>query len=193
MSRIPCSFDEVDADLPMEAAKWYAVITNPRCEKRAEMSIADALRPRNRWGDLAAYLPLETYFAKHARRIVASARPLLVGYVFVCIRPDDMHIVRKCDGVADFVRAGGHPRPVDIFRLFDIQRREREGEFDYTRGEDFDGEYKPGDEIEVKLGKFTGWPGKVVKMTSAQKAKVVLSMFGKEHEKELDVSELRAA
>jgi transcription antitermination factor NusG len=194
MALIPCSLDEVDADMPLEVAKWYGVLTNQRCEKRAALSVAEALKPRNRWGDLDVYLPLETYFARHARRLVASARPLLVGYVFVCIRPQDMHTVRLCDGVRDFVRGpGGMPTPVVARELYGLREREEKGEFDATKADNFGGEFKADDAVEVKLGKFTGWPGKVVRMTSAQKVRVVLRMFGKEHEKELDVAELRAA
>ena len=194
MALIPCGLDEVDADMPLEAAKWYGVLVNPRCEKRAALSIMDALRPRDRWLDLSTYLPVETYFARHARKLEVRTRALLVGYVFVCIRPDDMHVVRHCDGVRDFVRGpGGYPAPVVVRNLYDLREREEAGEFDATRAEDFGGPFKGGEAVEVKLGKFTGWPGRVVKMTGAQKVKGVLSMFGREHEKELDVAVLRAA
>lgn len=154
---IPPSFDEVDVDLPTEAAKWYGVLTNPRCEKRAELSIMDALRPRNRWGDLSVYLPVERYFAYHARKKEERARPLLVGYVFVCIRPEDMHTIRQCDGVRDFVRSpGGFPAPVVVRELYKLKEREEQGEFDATRAEDFGGLFKPGDPVEVALGKSRG-------------------------------------
>ena len=194
MVRIPPELDEVDVAMPVDVARWYGVTTNPRCEKRAELSILDALRPRDRWGDMAVYMPVETYFARHARKVETKTRPLLVGYVFVCIRPDDMHVIRLCDGVRDFVRGpGGWPAPVILSELVKLRARVDAGEFDATRADDFGGTFKEGDPVEVSLGKFTGWPGRVVRMTSAEKVKVILSMFGKEHEKELPISELRAA
>jgi transcription antitermination factor NusG len=188
------SLDEADAFLPLKAPKWYGVTTNPRCEKRAALSIMDALKPRDTWRDLAVYLPVETYWARHARKVESRTRPLLLRYVFVYIREDDMHVVKACDGVMDWVRGpGGFPCLVNVKELNALRDREEDGEFDGTRSDDFGGEFQPGDQIEVKLGKFTGWPCKVVKMTSAEKVRVVLSMFGKEHEKELRTTELRAA
>lgn len=178
----------------MTELAWYGVISNPRCEKRAALSIMDTLRPIDVERERAVYLPVETYFAYHARKREIKTRPLLMRYVFVFIRPEDMYLIRLCDGVQDFVRGpGGFPAPVIASELHKLRTREEDGEFDATRADDFGGLYKEGDAVEVALGKFTGWPGRVVKMTGAEKVKVVLSMFGKEHEKELPITELRAA
>lgn len=178
----------------MEEPKWYGVITNPRCEKRAALSIMDALRPRDLDRELAVYLPVETYFAYHARKQEIRTRPLLVRYVFVFIRDDDMHIIRECDGVRDFVRnAGGRPAPVIVAELAKLRDREEAGEFDATRAADFGGLFKEGEPVKVAVGKWADVPGRVVKMTSAEKVKIVLSMFGREHVKEFRVTELRAA
>lgn len=190
---IPPTFDEADAPTPLEAPRWYAVFTNARCEKRAALSIMDALKVADTHHDLGVYLPVETYWVRHARRREPATRALLPRYVFVCIREEHMHLVRASDGVEDFVRSGGVPRPVNLYSFSNLQAREQSGEFDSTRSDETEGPFKPDERVEVKLGKFTGWPGKVVKMTGAEKVRVLLSMFGKEHEKELDVSELRAA
>jgi len=180
--------------MTLDQTRWYGVVTNPRCEKRAALSIMDALRPIDVERELSVYLPVETYFARHARKTEIRTRPLLVSYVFVFIRHEHMHLIRLCDGVRDFVRnPGGFPAPVIASELYKLRDREEGGEFDATRADDFGGLFKEGDPVEVSLGKFTGWPGRVVRMTSAEKVKVILSMFGKEHEKELPISELRAA
>jgi hypothetical protein len=68
---------------------------------------------------------------------------------------------------------------------------EEAGDYDATRTEDFGGEFKPDDAVKVAFGKWADWPGKVLKMTGPQRVKVLLSMFGKEHEKELDVGNSR--
>ena len=189
--RIPPSMDEADAFVPLEVPRWYAVMAAVRAEKLAELSIGEALRERDTFGDLGVYLPVETVWVKHAGKKERGSRPLLGRYLFVCIRDEHMHVVRDCRGVEDFVRAGGKPRPVNLKRLLELRARVGAGEFDYTR--EFDGPFAEGDAIEVKLGKLSGWPGRVVKMTSETRVRVLLSMFGKDHEKELDVSELRAA
>jgi transcription antitermination factor NusG len=95
--------------------------------------------------------------------------------------------------VQDFVRSCGRPMPFPPKRLNEIRDAEEAGAFDATRDDDFGGQFRTGDAIEVSLGKFTGWPGKVLKMTGENRVRVLLSMFGKMHEKELDVAELRAA
>jgi transcription antitermination factor NusG len=191
---IPPSFDEPDIDMPTEVPKWFAVRANPRSEKRAALSIMEALKPRDRWNDLAVYLPVETYFALHARKKEIRTRPLLAGYVFLCIREADMHIVRLCDGVADFVRGpGGFPSPIHFPELIVLRKREEAGEWDATRAADFGGLYKEGDPVKVAVGKYADFSGNVVKMTAADKAKVVLSLFGRTFEREFKVTELKAA
>lgn len=194
MTMIPPSLDDFDLPAPLDAPRWYGVLTNPRCEKRAAMSILDALRPRDIWRDLAVWMPVETYFAMHARKKETKTRPLLVGYVFVCIRDEHMHVIRGCDGVRDFVRGpGGLPAPVIVRELSKLREREEQGEFDATRAEDFGGLFKEGEEVKVAVGKYADVSGRVVKMTSAEKVKIVLQMFGREHEREFKVTELKAA
>lgn len=190
---IPPSFDEPNVSAPIEAPRWYAVVTALRAEKRAALAIGDALRDRDIHHDLGVYLPCETRWIRHARKVERATRPLFPRYVFVCIRDEHVHLVKDSDGVQDFVRACGRPAPFPPARLNEIREAESLGEYDATKGEEFDGPFKNGDTVEVGLGKFTGWPGRVLKMTSETRVRVLLSMFGKDHEKELDVAELRAA
>jgi transcription antitermination factor NusG len=175
----------------IEAPRWYAVVSKPRAEKRAALAIMDALKTRDRAQELAVYLPCETCWARHARRKEQVTRPLFMRYLFVFIRDEHMHLVKDSDGVQDFVRSGGLPSPFPAKRLNQIRDAEEAGEFDRTRT--FDGPFKAGDPVEVKLGKMSGWPGKVLGMSSERRVRVLLSMFGKEHEKELDLDQLRAA
>lgn len=193
---IPPSLDEADASLPLDAPRWYAVVTSLRAEKRAALSVMDALKHRDPYRDLAVYLPCETRWAKHAGKRVRVTKPLFQRYLFVCVRDEHIHLVLASDGVDDFVRSSSVPmcfgRRV-VRELNMIRDLEDEGAFDSTREDDFGGAFKPEDQIEVSLGKFTGWPGRVLRMTAENRVKVLLSMFGKEHEKELDVSEVRAA
>lgn len=191
---IPPSLDETDAAMPAEAPRWYGLITNPRCEKRAALSVMDALRPRDTWRDLAVYLPVETYWARHARKVESRTRPLLLRYVFVCIREHDMHVMRQCDGVADFVRGpGGFPCLVNVGELSKLRDREQGGEFDETRDTQFPETFAPGEKVRVAVGPYADWPGRVLRMTGQEKVKVLLSMFGRDHERELKVSQLKAA
>lgn len=193
MSLIPCEMDEANADLPLEAPKWFAVYTNVKCEKRAALSIMDALRPRDRWHDLAVYLPCETYWASHARKEERKTRPLFMRYLFVCIRPADMHTIRACDGVADFVRAGTMPAVISPIMVDSLRCAEEAGAFDPTREELYAEVFKAGDQIKIAKGNWADWPGTVIRMSAADRVVVLLKAFGREHEKEVAVDQLKAA
>lgn len=193
---IPPSLDEADVSMPLEAPRWYAVYTQLRQEKRAALAIGDALRDRDPWRDLAVYLPCETRWVRHARKKEIRSSPIFGRHVFVLIREEHMHLVKDADGVVDFLRSGGKPQVMSrhgVRRLNEIREAEEAGDYDFTRGETFDGPFTEGDRIEVALGKMSGWPGTVLRMTAENRVRVLLSMFGKEHEKELDVNEVRAA
>jgi transcription antitermination factor NusG len=82
---------------------WFAVWTNPRCERRAEAGIEAA--------GFACYVPTEAH--KVIRR--GEAKPverLPVGrYLFVGLtaRDPEFGVVRNVDGVQAFVHAAGNP------------------------------------------------------------------------------------
>ncbi len=121
------------------------------------------------------------------------SRPLFTRYLFVRLREADLHVVKGCDGVDDLVRSGGRARPVDPGRLEELRRAEALGVFDLTRRAEAAGPFRAGEAIEVKLGKLSGWPGKVLGMGGEGRVRVLLSMFGRGHIKELDLREVRAA
>ena len=78
---IPPEMDEACVCLPLEAPKWYAVVSELRQEKRAALAIGDKLRDRDPYRDLAVYLPCETRFVRHARKREIVTRPLFPRYL----------------------------------------------------------------------------------------------------------------
>lgn len=191
--RIPPGLDEAGGAAPIEAPRWFAVFTQPKAERRAELALTEALRRRDFHGDLAVWLPVETRWARHARRRERVRRPLFTRYLFVRLREADLHVVKGCDGVDDFVRFGSRPQAVDPGRLEELRRAEAMGVFDLTRRAEAVGPFRAGEAIEVKLGKLSGWPGRVLGMSGEGRVRVLLSMFGKVHVKDLEVREVRAA
>lgn len=189
---IPPELDDPDADRPIEAPRWYAVVTALRQEKRAALAIMEAIRPHDRWHDLSVYLPCERRWVRHAGKKEIATRPLFPRYLFVCVRDEHLHLVRNAHGVDDFIRSGVGPAAFNPKRLNEIRDAEEAGEFDTTRDE-FEGPFGAGEAVKVAVGKWADWPGTVLKMTGPNRVKVLLSMFGKEHEKELDVGSLKAA
>lgn len=87
---------------------WYVVRTNPRCERRAEASLAEA--------GFETYAPVFRKLIIHHRskKLLARDFPLLTGYLFV--RLDDRRppfgTVRSCDGVQGLLGVNGTPAPI---------------------------------------------------------------------------------
>jgi transcription antitermination factor NusG len=175
----------------MSEARWYAVYTGVRGEKKAALSIMDGLRGRG--DDLAVYLPCETKWRRHARKREVVTYPLFTRYLFVFIREEDMYLVRSSEGVEDFVRSGPHPMTVPTRLVNQFRDMEEAGDFDETRDSPFVETFKAGEAVKVSAGTYADWPGKVLRMTGENRVLVLLSAFGREHEKELRTDQLKAA
>lgn len=187
--RIPPSLDDADAILPVEARRWYVAYAKVRCEQRAARGLEEV--------GLRAFVPVLTDWAKHARKRYKVERPLFPRYLFVELSEasPEFYKVRDNRDIECLVGVTGTPKPVHAKFVSDLQQAQEAGEFDLTNGEDPNDPYKPGDEIRVKVGsKFAGWPGKVVRMTEAQRVEVLIrGMGGKETSKTFSLDELEAA
>lgn len=108
---------------------WFVVRSQVRQEDRAARSIQQA--------GFDVYLPTMRLEKKHRRNNTYSEveKPLMVGYLFVGFTSFARHfgMVRKCDGVYDFVKVQGEPIPVGAKEVLAIQIAETEMVFDDTR------------------------------------------------------------
>lgn len=76
-------------------AKWYAVYTKPRWEKK----VSDLLSKEN----IENYCPLNTVIRKWSDRKKKVSEPLFTSYVFVRLNEQNHYNVKKINGIINFV------------------------------------------------------------------------------------------
>lgn len=152
----------MDEDVPFsfsDGARWYAVMTNIRCEERAENGLAAK--------GFRTFLPTMRRWVKHARVRKAVDRPLLSRYLFVetdANRRGFMDI-RLTDGVESIISTRGVPSSMPKGLVEEFIRRQMSGEFDQVAKEAIpvgaririmDGEYADFFATVVSVGKASG-------------------------------------
>lgn len=170
--------------------RWYAVQTNPLCERKAEKGLREH--------GFTVFLPVETKWKRSrskARERVNT--PLFTGYLFVGLGPwQSLYHVRQIDGVRGLVVGSqGHPmefgwqtvigadgkimrdeagEPVKAHLVYEIQARQASGEFDHTPAVKCT--YRPGDKAKVMLeGPYKDLIGEVLTATDAGRVELMLN------------------
>ncbi len=168
---------------------WYILRTATRREKRAEAALKEI--------GVRAYCPKIIRWERIGRRAYRDIRehPLFPGYMFAVIPDGAFAAVEATDGVSGVLRAMGAsgeyaPHPISDKAVSALQQAEMAGDFDRTRDVEDDGNPKPGDVLRVKSGGWWGHSATVVRMVGAHRVKVLLMLFGKQNEVELDVAKL---
>lgn len=143
--------------------KWYAVQTNPLCERRAESGLREH--------GFTVFLPVETKW----KRSRAKARervnhPLFTGYLFVGLGPwQSLYHVRQIDGVRGLVlTTDGTPAEInplvidgrEVHPVYDLQARQLAGEFDHTPAKR--SAFSQGDDARILAGPFKGHVGQML-------------------------------
>ena len=82
-------------------AKWYAIYTRPRWEKKVNHLLQGK--------GIESYCPLNKVRRKWSDRIKTIEEPLFKSYVFVKIDEEARTNVRMTDGVINFVYWNGKP------------------------------------------------------------------------------------
>lgn len=167
---------------------WYIVRSASGREARAEVSLIEA--------GFDVYLPRLARWEWGARSVQKRRieRPLFPGYLFVLVPPPErFDLVRDADGVHAFLNRAGHPAPIPDGLIAAFRRAEAAGEFDKTRRAAETGAYRPGQAVAIIKGHFADWPAQVIAMDGPTRVRVLLTAFGRQHEKSLDVGVLKAA
>lgn len=169
---------------------WYVVYAEARKEKQAECSMREA--------GLDAFMPFATHWARSGRRKYKAQTPLFGRYLFVFVPGEagdrSFYRVGQCDGVERIIGITGTPSPIPTAWLHSLRQQQLLGDFDRTLDRNLpEGPYKTGDQVKVRVGKWGQMTGIVQGMTQKAKVKVLVSMFGKGHEKQFTADELEAA
>ena len=96
---------------------WYALYTASRAEKK--------VKERFEKEDITHYLPLHEVTRVWSDRKKKVVVPVINGYIFVCITPDEMRKVKQIPGVVQFVRDKGAPAIIPESQMRNMQLIDR--------------------------------------------------------------------
>ena len=147
------------------SAKWYAVYTRPRWEKKVA-----ALLVQN---GIESYCPLNKVRRKWSDRIKLVEEPLFKSYVFVKVEESGRTGVRMTDGVINFVYWDAKPavvkdKEIEAIKLF-LEEYENVSLVKMN--------LKPNDRVRIVAGPMMDNEGKVLEVKH-KVAKVAIDSLG---------------
>lgn len=147
--------------------QWYALYTASRAEKK--------VKERFEKENITHYLPLREVTRVWSDRKKIVTVPVINGYIFVRITPDDIRKVKQMPGVVQFVRDKGAPAiiPESQIRNMQLMVDKSTEEVEFTM-EDI----QPGISVRIKQGELEGVYGELVEIRGKYKVVVRLDTFG---------------
>ena len=146
-------------------AKWYAIYTRPRWEKKVNTLLMQK--------GVESYCPLNKVKRKWSDRIKTVEEPLFKSYVFVKIEDENRTQVRMTEGVVNFVYWNGKPAVIKEKEIRVIKRFLD----DYENVEVVKIDFKPEERVKVIAGPMMDQEGKVVEVKNKM-AKVSIDSLG---------------
>ncbi len=182
---------------------WYAIKTNPLCEKKAAGELRRA--------GIRVYLPKRSYPVRNrrSRKEEVRFRPLLVGYIFIRF-PDELiergvpkfRRVETCQGVRGYVcaaNAAGEwgPFPIPDDAVSDFIRRQRRREFGRPAVSDprqqmaeLRKRFKPGLRARITDGPFAAFIATISEIKDRETVTAEVAIFGRPTRVNLCVSDI---
>lgn len=146
-------------------AKWYAIYTRPRWEKKVNNLLLQK--------GVESYCPLNKVKRKWSDRIKTVEEPLFKSYVFVKIEDENRTQVRMTEGVVNFVYWNGKPAVIKEKEIRVIKRFLD----DFENVEVVKVDFKPEERVKVIAGPMMDQEGKVVEVKN-KTAKVSIDSLG---------------
>lgn len=162
------------------SAKWYAIYTRPRWEKKVNSLLVQK--------KIESYCPLNKVRRKWSDRIKTVEEPLFKSYVFVRIDDEQRTEVRMTDGVVNFVYWNGKPAVIKEKEIQIIKRFLDEHENVEVQKMDF----QPEERVMITAGPMMDQKGKVMEIKNKM-AKVCIDSLGYMLIAYIDKSKLIAA
>ncbi len=177
--------NERNLELDIEDAKWYVVHTYSGYENKVRANLEKMVENRGMGDEIIEIaVPTEEYTDTKGGKQKIKERKLFPGYVLVKmhITDESWYLIRNTRGVTGFVGPGSKPIPLseDEVKALGVQERSLP-EIDF----------KDGDIVRVISGPFENFMGTVDSINLEKgKAKVYVSMFGRETLVELEFSRI---
>jgi len=170
-----------------DEARWYVVHTYSGYENAVAATIEKAAENRKMLDQiLELKIPTEMVTEVHDSQTKTIERKIFPGYVLVKMIMNDVswHLVRNVRGVTGFVGSANKPIPLteDEIITLGIERHE------VVVG------YEVGSTVKVIDGPLEGFLGTVEEIElDKSRARVIVSMFGRETPIDLDFDQIEAA
>jgi len=147
------------------SAKWYAIYTRPRWEKKVNGLLVQK--------GIESYCPLNKVRRKWSDRMKTVEEPLFKSYVFVKIAEEDRARVRMTDGVVNFVYWNGKPAVIKEKEIQTIKHFLGE----YENVEAIKMDFTPEERVRVVAGPMMDQEGRVIEIKN-KTAKICIDSLG---------------
>lgn len=174
-----------EKDLDESTAHWYVVHTYSGYENKVKDKIQMLIE--NEQSDMVydVKVPMEKYTEIKNNERVVKERKMLPGYVLVKmnITATSWFLIRNTHGVTGFVGPGSEPIPLTKKEIAQFGVREQAPQQSVS--------VKPGDQVEVVFGPFTGFTAEVQSVDADKRTlKGLVSMFGRDTSVELSFDDI---
>lgn len=147
--------------------RWFAVKTRAKCEK----FVRHALTKKG----ISVYVPLLRVLRRYTRSTRLVEKPLISGYVFVCITKADYVPVLETEHAVGFVRFDKDLLAIPEAEIAVLRRVTLEDGLEVTA---VPGVFAEGDPVEILGGVLTGLQGRIVKTEGKRRFQVALEQLG---------------
>jgi len=166
------------------SADWYVVCTNIRCERRAQLGLDQK--------GYKTFLPQLRKEVKSGRQTKEVTRPLFPRYLLVSIGDKPWYPIRHVDGVLSIIRNENGPIRVPTRFVEELVHLHNEAGLDLPENV-AEPMPAPGESVTIKDGPFANLIATIEAVLPSGRAKILVDIFGRATEMEVDASQLRAA
>lgn len=170
--------------------RWYAIHTYSGYEENVATNLAQRIETLNMQDKIFQVLvPKEKKIKiRNGKRRVTEEK-IFPGYVLIemIVTDDSWYVVRNTPNVTGFIGAGTTPTPVEEAEVDAILKR-----MGATEEPEINIDLQTGMAVKISDGPFKGFEGKINEIDGTRgKAKVLVSMFGRETPLELDFHQIK--
>jgi len=172
-----------------EESKWYVVHTYSGHEKKVKANLEKRIASTGMEESIfRIVVPTEEKIEKKKGKNEVVKKRIFPGYILLQMDMNDKswYVVKNTPGVIGFVSGGTKPLPIEKEEVDEILRSMGE------KAKKITVEFEEGDQVVVTSGPFEDFDGIVKEIHPEQgKAKVLVSMFGRETPVELEFSQIQ--